>query len=87
MRSRQTRPKRKRDYHSGPPSPLSISSESESEEYGSEPESESSEYDDRPRRKGKSGKGKREVELVEQISEDVLYAHRSVSFNAMFSAD
>lgn len=45
------------------------------------------EYDDRPRRKGKSGKGKREVELVEQIFEDVLYAHRSVSFNAMLVAD
>jgi hypothetical protein len=64
-----------------------ISSESESEEYGSESESEESDYDGRSRRKTKGKGGKREVELVEQVTENVLYEHRAVSHNAMFSAD
>jgi hypothetical protein len=64
-----------------------ISSESESEEYGSEPESEDSDYNGRSRRKTKGKGGKREVELVEQVSEDILYEHRRVSNNDMFGAD
>jgi hypothetical protein len=56
----------------------------ESEEDELEDESEGSKYDVKPRLKGKGGKMGRKASALE-ITDDVLYHHRNVSFDMTLS--